>query len=134
MDNYHPYVLEEYVPLSEGGDSVAVKIIHDTGATQSLKAFHALPLFEQTFVAASVLIQGVYRKIFLRVLLHQIHLQSNLISGLVVVGVRPSLTVKVVPLILSKHLVGGKLQLLLQVVSDTEQILCLPSAVDGGIF
>ena len=36
LGNYHPFLLEGYVSLSEGGDSVTVKVFHDTGATQSL--------------------------------------------------------------------------------------------------
>jgi len=42
-----------------------------------------------------VLIQGVGMDV-IRVPLHQIHLQSELVSGPVVVGARPSLPVKVV--------------------------------------
>ena len=46
LGNYHPFVSKEYVSLLEGGDSVAVKILRDTGATQSLMASHVLPLSE----------------------------------------------------------------------------------------
>lgn len=106
-----------------------MKILRDTGATQSLMASHVLPLSKQTTADASVLIQGVGMDV-LRVPLHQIHLQSDLISGPVVVGVRPSLPVKGVSLILSNDLAGGKVHPDLQVVSDTEQVLCSPSAVD----
>ena len=61
-----------------------MKVLRDTGATQSLMAFHVLPLSEQLSVDTSVLIQGVGMDV-LRVPLHQIHLQSNLISRPVVV-------------------------------------------------
>ena len=107
LGNYHPFVSKGYVPLSEGGDTVAVKILRDTGATQSLMASHVLPLSEQTSVNVSVLIQGVGMDV-LRVPLHQIHLQSDLISGPVVVGVTPNLPVKDVSLILGNDLAGGK--------------------------
>jgi len=63
-----------------------VKIMRDTGATQSLIASNVLPLSAQTSVDTSVLIQGVELEV-IRVPLHQMHLQSELISGLVVVGV-----------------------------------------------
>ena len=33
--NYHPFVSEGYVSLSEDGETIAVKIIRDTEATQS---------------------------------------------------------------------------------------------------
>ena len=86
-----------------------MKILCDTGSTQSLMASHVLPSSEQMSVDASVLLQGVGLGV-LRVSLHQIHLQSDLISDPIVVGVRPSLPVKGVSLILSNALVCGKVQ------------------------
>lgn len=77
--NYHLFVLEKYVSHSEGGDSVAEKMLHDTGAIQSLMASHVLLISEQPSVDASVLIQGVGMDV-LRVLLYQIYLQSDFIS------------------------------------------------------
>lgn len=93
-----------------------MKILRDTGATQSLMASHVLPLSKQTTADASVLIQGVGMDV-LRVPLHQIHLQSDLISGPVVVGVRPNLPVKRVSLILSNDLTGGQTYRLLVTLS-----------------
>lgn len=107
-----------------------MKILCDTGSTQSLMALHVLPSSEQMSVDASVLLQGVGLGV-LRVPLHQIHLQSDLISDPIVVGVRPSLPVKGVSLILSNALVCGKVQPHLLIISDTEQVLCSPSTVDG---
>ena len=60
-------------------------------------------------------------------LLYQIHLQSDLISGPVVVGIKPSLQVNGVSVILGNDLAGGKVQLHLQAVSDTELVLCSPA-------
>ena len=76
LGNYHPFVLKGCVSLSEGGDSVAVKILRDTGSTQSLMVSHVLLSSEQMSVDASVLLQGVGLGV-LRVPLHQIHLQSD---------------------------------------------------------
>ena len=39
----HPFVSEGYVSLSENGGTVAVKILHDTGANQSYLAANTLP-------------------------------------------------------------------------------------------
>ena len=89
-----------------------------------------MPLSDQTSAGASVLIQGVGLDV-MRVPLHQIHLQSDLVSGPVVVGVRPSLPVKGVSLILGNDLAGGKVQPDLQVISNTEQILCSRPTTDG---
>ena len=130
LDSYRPFVSEGRVSLPEGGDTMAVKILRDTGATQSLIASHVLPLSDQTSAGASVLIQGVGLDV-MRVPLHQIHLQSDLVSGPVVVAVRPSLPVKGVSLILGNDLAGGKVQPDLQVISNTEQILCSRPTTDG---
>ena len=80
--NYHLFVSEKYVSHPKGGDSVPVKMLHDTGAIQSLMASYVLLLSEQLSVDASVhvLIQGVGMDV-LRMPLHQIHLQSDFISG-----------------------------------------------------
>ena len=129
MSNYHPFVSEGYVSLSKGGEAVAVKILRDTGATQSFIASHVLPLSDQTSVEASVLIQGVGMDV-IRVPLHQVHLQSDLISGPVVMGVRPSLPVKGVSLILGNDLAGSKVRSNVHVVNSTQQVLCSPPIAD----
>ena len=59
ISNYHPFAPKGFVSLTEGGDTVAVRILHDTGATQSLMASNVLPLSAQTSIDESVLIQGV---------------------------------------------------------------------------
>ena len=59
LSNYHPFVSEGYVSITEGGDTVAVKILRDTGARQSLIVSHVLSLSDQPSAGASVLIQGV---------------------------------------------------------------------------
>jgi len=131
ISNYHPFVSEGYVSLTERGDTVAVKILCDTGATQSLIASDVLPLSDQTSVDTSVLIQGVGLEV-IRVPLHQIHLQSELILGSVVVGVRPSLPVKGVTLILGNDLAGNKVQSNLQVVNSSPQELHPPPMANGS--
>ena len=129
ISNYHPFVSEGFVSLTEGEDTVAVRILRDTGATQSLLASNVLPLSAQTSIDASVLIQGVGLEV-IRVPLHQIHLQSELISGSVVVGVRPSLPVKGVTLILGNDLAGNKVQSNLQVVNSPKQAVHPPPIAD----
>ena len=107
--NYHPFVSEGYVSLSAGGETVAVKLLRDTGATQSLLVDNVLPLSEQTSVGASVLIQGVGLDV-INVPLHQIFLKSELVSGPVIVGIRPTLPVEGISLILGNDLAGGRVQ------------------------
>ena len=66
-----------------------------------------VPLSEETFTGVNVLIQGVEVEP-ISVPLHGVKLQSDLVSGVVTVGIRPSLPVKGVDLILGNDLAGGK--------------------------
>jgi len=51
--NFHPFISEGCVSLSENGETVTVKLLCDTGATQSLLVDSTLPLSEQTSIIAS---------------------------------------------------------------------------------
>ena len=74
------------IDISEGvlslvGDensSQKVKILRDTGATQSLMLDSVLPLTENSFTGANVLISGVEMGI-LEVPLHEVNIKSSLI-------------------------------------------------------
>lgn len=59
---------------------VPVKILHDTGATQSFILERVLPFSEQTATDSSVLIQGAEMG-FVNVSLHKIEFKSPLVSG-----------------------------------------------------
>ena len=66
-----------------------------------------LPFSEKTSSGTSVLIQGVECG-FINVPLHNIYLSSDLVTGLVAVGIRPSLPSKGVHLLLGNDLAGDK--------------------------
>ena len=77
--------------------------MRDTGASQSLLLDNILPLSEKTSVNRSVEIQGVELG-SVQVPLHMIHLKSDLVSGPVIVGIRPSLPIEGVSMILGNDL------------------------------
>ena len=116
---YLPFVSEGLVSLTEDGDTVPIKILRDTGATQSLMVQDILPFIDQCSTGASVLVQGVELGV-MRVPLHRVFLKSNLVSGFVTVGVRPTLPLEGVDFILGNDLAGSrvKLQPELQVVDE----------------
>ena len=59
MENYKPFISEGAVSLvGDENRSQKVKILRDTGATQSLKLDSVLPLTENSFTGANVLILG----------------------------------------------------------------------------
>lgn len=106
-DEYKPFISQSYVCLPGSTTKTPITILRDTGTNQSLLLKSTLPLSKQTFTGAEVLIQSVDLGP-IRVLRHEVELQSNLVSGLVIVGVRPSLPVEGLSLILGNDLVGGK--------------------------
>ena len=110
------FIQEVYEPfLSEGTISLLhdtsitkpIRILRDTGASQSLILADAIPLSEKSHSGKSVLIQGVECGL-VTVSLHQVNLKSDLVSGTVTVGARPSLPIDCVHLILGNDLAGDK--------------------------
>ena len=108
MEIYEPFLSDGFVSLnSDYAQSTPIKILRDTGASQSLILAETLPFSEKTSSGTSVLIQGVECG-FVNVPLHNIYLSSDLVTGLVAVGVRPSLPFKGVHLLLGNDLAGDK--------------------------
>ena len=108
MEIYEPFLSEGFVSLtSDSAQSTPIKILRDTGASQSLILADILPFSEKTSTGTSVLIQGVECG-FVNVPLHNIYLSSDLVSGPVAVGIRPSLPFKGVHLLLGNDLAGDK--------------------------
>ena len=108
MENYKPFISEGVVSLvGDENSSQKVKILRDTGATQSLMLDSVLPLTEKSFTGANVLISGVEMGV-LEVPLHEVNIKSSLINGNIVIGMRPSLPVEGISLILGNDLAGEK--------------------------
>ena len=108
MENYKPFISEGVVSLvGDENSSQKVKILRDNGATQSLMLDSVLPLTENSFTGANVLISGVEMGV-LEVPLHEVNIKSSLINGNIVIGMRPSLPVEGISLILGNDLAGER--------------------------
>ena len=109
MENYNPLISEGVVSLvGDENSSQKVKILRDTGTTlMSLMLDSVLPLTENSFTGANVLISGVEMGV-LEVPLHEVNIKSSLINGNIVIGMRPSLPVEGISLILGNDLAGEK--------------------------
>lgn len=70
-----------------------------------------MPLSKETSTGSAVLVRGLEMSV-MEVPLHRINLQSELVTGDVVVGVRPSLPVPDVTFILGNDLAGGSVMLM----------------------
>ena len=90
MEIYEPFLSDGFVSLnSDYAQSTPIKILRDTGASQSLILADTLPFSEKTSSGTSVECG------FVNISLHNIYLSSDLVTGLVAVGIRPSLPLKV---------------------------------------
>ena len=72
-------------------DPTPIKILRDTGASQSLLLSDTLSFSEESSVGASVLIREINCSEYGPVPLHTAYLKSNLVTGPVNVGIQPSL-------------------------------------------
>ena len=109
METFEPFIHDGFVSLtSDLSNATAVKILRDTGASQSLLLADALPFSEKSSAGVSVLIKGVDSSDYTPVPLHNVYLSSNLVSGSVTLGIRPSLPFDGVHLLLGNDLAGNK--------------------------
>ena len=106
-EEFKPFVSDGFVSLDENSNQVPIKILRDTGATQSLLLEGVLPLGESTSTGESVLAQGIEGGC-VNIPLHKINLVSDLVTDSVVVGTRPTLPIKGVSLLLGNDLAGGR--------------------------
>lgn len=97
---YAPFLMNGFVSLSEQSPMVPVTILRDSGALQSVLLEGVLPLSDETSVYSSALIRGIGIS-YIGVPLHTILLESGLVKGGVVVGVRSELPVRGVSFISS---------------------------------
>ena len=107
-EDFEPFVLEGSVSLE--GDEVdpkPIKIMRDTCCAQSMILERSLPFSELSATGENVLIQGIGMDV-ISVPLHKMNLKTDLVSGTVIVGVRPELPVKGVSMLLGNDLAGGK--------------------------
>ena len=119
METFEPFMHDGFVSLtSDLSNATAVKILRDTGALQSLLLAGTLPFSDKSSAGANVLIKGVDSSNYTPVSLHNVYLSSNLVSGPVTLGVRPSLPFDGVHLLLGNDLAGDKVVINLLVTEN----------------
>nr|XP_055062771.1 uncharacterized protein LOC129445823 [Misgurnus anguillicaudatus]XP_055062772.1 uncharacterized protein LOC129445823 [Misgurnus anguillicaudatus] len=107
MENFVPFITDGCVSLPNSEIKIPVKILRDTGSSESFITESVLPFSQVSGEGRSVLIRGIGLNT-LSVPLYRVHLTSDLISGEVSLGVRPSLPVDGVAVILGNNLAGGR--------------------------
>lgn len=108
LKKYEPYITKGYVSMHENDSNAKpVRILRDTGASQTLMLSGILPLTDETSTHSSVLIKGVDG--IINVPLHKVHLKSDMVSGPVTVGIRPTLPIEGISILLGNDLANDKL-------------------------
>ena len=103
---FRPFISEGSVSLSNNPSQVSkICILRDTGAAQSLMLRDELPFSQESYTGSSVLIRGVGG--VEAIPLHRVHVDSELVTGLFVVGVCDSLPVDGVSMLLGNDLAGS---------------------------
>ena len=108
-NSYAPFLSHGSVSFVGQLEKIPVKILRDTRATQTLILDSVFPFSSESFTGNSVLLQGLELGT-VQVPLHKLELSSDIVPGSVVVGLRPSLPVKGISLILGNDVAGGKVE------------------------
>ena len=109
MESFEPFIHDGFVSLTgDLSNATPIKILRDTGASQSLLLAETLPFSESSSTGTNVLIKGVDSPDYTPVPLHNVYLSSSLVSGPVTLGIRPSLPFEGVHLLLGNDLAGDK--------------------------
>ena len=133
MDIFEPFIHDGSVSLSSDmSDCTPIKILRDTGASQSLPLSDTLSFSEESSAGVSVLIKRVNCSEYTPVPLHTVYLSSNLVSGPVEVGVQSSLPFEGVQLILGNDLAGEKV-IVNAIVTDKPYLEQCPDPVEKAI-
>ena len=106
---YAPFLSHVSVSLVGQLAKILIKMLRNTGATQTLILDSVLPFSNESFTGNSVLLQGIELGT-VQVPLHNLELSPEIVSGSIVVGLRPSLPVPGASLILRNDIAGGKVE------------------------
>ena len=105
---YKPFLSKGRIAINAGCYKL-IQILRDMGAFQTLLLQGALPLSKATFTGNTVLLQGVELGTISAPLYH-IHIESDLVTGPVIVGIQPTLPIKGISMILGYNLAGGRIR------------------------
>ncbi|XP_062382811.1 uncharacterized protein LOC134070456 isoform X1 [Sardina pilchardus] len=131
VNDYSPFITDGFVSLVGRSAKVPVKILRDTGASESFLLESVLP-FSSDSTTGNVLVKGIGLQV-VTVPLHRIELQSDLVQGEVVIAVCPSLPVDGVHLILGNNLAGGRVWRDVPSPGVVKRVTSIPSGADGSI-
>ena len=102
---FSPFVTDGFVTLlGNHTERIPIRILRDTGASQSFILENVLPFGVDSYTGSRAIVQGLEMGA-VSVPLHHVTLFSGLVTGNVTVGIRPSLPVKGISMLLGNELV-----------------------------
>ena len=109
MEIFEPFIHDGFVSSKNDlYNATPIKILRDTGSSQSLLLTDTLPFSDDSYSGSNVLIKGVDSVDYSSIPLHDVYLASKLVSGPVKAGIKPSLPFKGISLLLGNDLAGDK--------------------------
>ncbi len=106
LPDFNPFLTRGTVSLAVNGDKQYVSILRDTGSRQSIIRKGVLPLSAETYTGMDVLVRGIELGC-VKLPIHSVYLNSDLVEGMVNMGVCEKLPVDEVDVILGNDLAGG---------------------------
>ncbi|KAL0152767.1 hypothetical protein M9458_052490 [Cirrhinus mrigala] len=107
LPGFNPFMTRGTISLSADGNKRHVSVLRDTGSGQSLIRKGVLPFSAETYTGTDVLVRGIELGC-VKLPIHSVYLDSDLVTGTVNVGVCEKLPVDEVDVILGNDLAGGK--------------------------
>ena len=105
MKVFRPFLFDGSVSFQNSTSTVShIKILRDTGASQSLILTNTLSFSEKPYAGKNVLIRGIDAQKYTSVPLHDINLQSKLVSMDVQIGIIDTLPFDGIHLLLGNDL------------------------------
>ncbi|XP_027141960.1 uncharacterized protein LOC113747241 [Larimichthys crocea] len=119
---FEPFLFDGLVSLTgKSVDQCPVRILRDTGGSQSVILASVLPFSEKSSCGYSVALQGIEMG-YVPQPVHKIHLESNLVTGFYPVAVCTALPIKGVVLLLGNDIAGGKVIPTLEVLASPQSV------------
>ena len=125
---FAPFMFDGFVSLTgDPNDQQPVRILRDTGGSQSIILAGVLPLNEQTSCGYSTVLRGIEMGYVPRAL-HRVHIQSKLVTGSFPVAVCPELPIKGISFLMGNDIAGGRVTPSLEVL-DSIPLTGVPEGV-----
>ncbi|KAL4006226.1 NLR family CARD domain-containing protein 3 [Sarotherodon galilaeus] len=128
---FDPFIFDGFVSLTDKStDLKSVRILRDTGGSQTLILSSALPFSADSACGFNVVLRGIEMDYAPRPV-HQVYIKSELVTGFFPVAVCPTLPIEGVAMLLGNDIAGGLVRPSLEVLdkplsSDAPEISVTP--------